>query len=82
VPSGQKTTCRQYVLIHSLLLRLMLGNQRLGEAIGGICGTLRREGWGESCGYSEASMWFPPPVSVKDRGVGTREQVLNVPITC
>jgi hypothetical protein len=22
-----------------------------------------------------------PPVSVKDRGVGTREQVLNVPIT-
>jgi hypothetical protein len=25
-------------------------------------------------------MWQPPPVSVKDRGVGTREQVLNVPI--
>jgi hypothetical protein len=23
-----------------------------------------------------------PPVSVKDRGVGTREQVLKVPITC
>jgi hypothetical protein len=28
------------------------------------------------------SMWYPPPVSVKDRGVGTREQVLNVPIAC
>jgi hypothetical protein len=24
------------------------------------------------------SMWYPPPVSVKDRGVDTREQVLNV----
>jgi hypothetical protein len=26
------------------------------------------------------SMWYPPPVSVKDRGVGTRQQVLNVSI--
>jgi hypothetical protein len=24
----------------------------------------------------------PLPMSVKDRGVGTREQVLNVPIAC
>jgi hypothetical protein len=28
------------------------------------------------------SIWLPPPVSVKDRGVGIREQVLNVPIAC
>jgi hypothetical protein len=28
------------------------------------------------------SMWQPQPVSVKDRGVGTREQVLNVLIAC
>jgi hypothetical protein len=28
------------------------------------------------------SMCYPPPVSVKDRGVGTHEQVLNVLITC
>jgi hypothetical protein len=28
------------------------------------------------------SMWYPSPVSVKDRGVGTREQVLNVLIAC
>jgi hypothetical protein len=45
-----------------------------------IRGTLRTEGWGECCGYSEVSMWYPPPVLVKDRGVGTLEQVLNVQI--
>jgi hypothetical protein len=28
------------------------------------------------------SMFLPPLVSVKDRGVGTREQVLNIPIAC
>jgi hypothetical protein len=28
------------------------------------------------------SMWSPLPVSVKDRGVDTREQVLNVSIAC
>jgi hypothetical protein len=28
------------------------------------------------------SMCYPSPVSVKDRGVGTREQILNVPIAC
>jgi hypothetical protein len=31
---------------------------------------------------SRFPMWYPPPVSVKDRGVGTREQVLNVSIVC
>jgi hypothetical protein len=25
--------------------------------VGGISGTLRREGWRECCGYSEVSMW-------------------------
>jgi hypothetical protein len=59
----------------------MLGNLRPGGAIRVISGTLGREGRGECCGYSEISMWQPPPVSVKDIGVGTREQVLNVPIT-
>jgi hypothetical protein len=28
------------------------------------------------------SMWQTLPASVKDRGVGTHEQVLNVPIAC
>jgi uncharacterized membrane protein YqaE (UPF0057 family) len=28
------------------------------------------------------SIWLPPPVSVKDRGVDTREEVLNVLIAC
>jgi hypothetical protein len=27
-------------------------------------------------------LWQPPPVSVKDRGVGTREQVLNILFAC
>jgi hypothetical protein len=49
---------------------------------GGSMETLRRDGQGECCGYSEVYMWWPPPMSVKDRGVGTCEQVLNVPITC
>jgi hypothetical protein len=28
------------------------------------------------------SMWYPPPMSVKDRGVGTCGQALNIPIAC
>jgi hypothetical protein len=28
------------------------------------------------------SVWSPSPVSVKDRGVGTREKVSNIPIAC
>jgi hypothetical protein len=28
------------------------------------------------------SMWYPSPVSVKNRGIGTCEQVLNIPIAC
>jgi hypothetical protein len=54
-----------------------------GDRVGsfrGVSGTLRREGRRKCCGYSEVSMWQPPPVSVIDQGVGTREQVLNVPI--
>jgi hypothetical protein len=48
----------------------------------GISGTLGREGRGECCGYSNVFFVVAPPVSVKDRGVGTREQVLNVLIRC
>jgi hypothetical protein len=59
-----------------------MDNLRPGGAIRGISGTLRREGRGEWCGYSEISMWYPLPVLVKYRGVGTREQVLNILITC
>jgi hypothetical protein len=61
--------------------RLMLDKNR--DRTGpfrGISETLRREGQGECCGCSEVSMWYPPPVLVKDRGVDTREQVLNIPI--
>jgi hypothetical protein len=55
---------------------------RLGGAIRGISVTLGREGRGECCGYSEIFYVVAPPVSVKDRGVGTHEQILNVPIAC
>jgi hypothetical protein len=34
------------------------------------------------CGKSAPSRLLPPLVSVKDRWVGPREQVLNVLITC
>jgi hypothetical protein len=32
---------------------IVVVNLRPGRAIRGISGTLRREGWGECCGYSE-----------------------------
>jgi hypothetical protein len=60
---------------------LILDDLRQGGAIKGISGTLRREGWGECCGYSEVFYVVAPPVLVKDRWVSTREQVLNVSIT-
>jgi hypothetical protein len=60
----------------------MLDNLRPDEAIRGISGTLIRKGRGECCGYSEVFYVVAPPASIKDRGVGTREQVLNVPIAC
>jgi hypothetical protein len=34
-----------------------------------LCVTLRKEGWGECCGYSKVSVWWPPFVSVKDRAI-------------
>jgi hypothetical protein len=37
---------------------------------------------GECCDDSEISMWYPSSVSVKNREVGTHEQVLNVSIAC
>jgi hypothetical protein len=61
---------------------MLLDNLRSPGAIRGISGTLRREGLGECCGYFDVFYVVAPPVSVKDRGVGTWEQVLNVPITC
>jgi hypothetical protein len=52
----------------------MLDNLRPGGAFRGFSGTLEREGWGECCGYYEVFyVVAPPPVSVKDRGVGIRE---------
>jgi hypothetical protein len=42
---------------------------RLGGASREISETLRREGRGECFSYSEVSMWWPPPVLVKDRAV-------------
>jgi hypothetical protein len=46
----------------------MLGNLRPGGAIRGISGTLRREGRGECCGYSEV-FYVVAPSSV---GYGPR----------
>jgi hypothetical protein len=40
------------------------------------------EGRGVRCEKPPPPRLYPPPVSVKDRGVGTREQVLNVSIAC
>jgi hypothetical protein len=34
------------------------------------------------CGKTAPLRLWPPPVSVKNRWVGPREQVLNVPIAC
>jgi hypothetical protein len=34
------------------------------------------------CGKSAPPRLYPPPVSIKDRSVGPREQVLSVPIAC
>jgi hypothetical protein len=34
------------------------------------------------CGKPAPPRLYPPPVSIKDRSVSPREQVLNVPITC
>jgi uncharacterized membrane protein YqaE (UPF0057 family) len=61
---------------------MMLDNLRPGETIREISGNLRRVGRGECFGYSRVFYVVAPPVSVKDRGVGTREQVLNVLIAC
>jgi hypothetical protein len=44
--------------------------------------TVGWEGRRVVCVKSSPSILYPPPVSVKDRCVGPREQVLNVSITC
>jgi hypothetical protein len=48
----------------------------------GISGTIGREGREECCVYSKVFYMVAPPVLIKNRWVGTREQVLNVPIAC
>jgi hypothetical protein len=48
----------------------------------GIIGTLEWKGEESVVAILKFSMWYPSPVLVKDRGVGIREQVLNVSITC
>jgi hypothetical protein len=44
--------------------------------------TIGWKGRGVWCGKLAPSWLEPPPVSVKDRWIGPREQVLNVLITC
>jgi hypothetical protein len=44
--------------------------------------TISWEGREVVCGKSAPSKLYPPPVSIKDRWVGPRKQVLNVPIVC
>jgi hypothetical protein len=39
--------------LSSSIGKCYLDNQRPDGAIRGISGTLRREGWGECCGYSK-----------------------------
>jgi hypothetical protein len=50
--------------------------------LGGSVEPSNRKGGESAVAIPRFSMWKPPPVSVKDRGVGAREQVLNVPIAC
>jgi hypothetical protein len=38
------------------------------------------EGWRVVCGEPAPLRLYPPPVSIKDRWVEPREQVLNIPI--
>jgi hypothetical protein len=39
-------------------------------------GSLRREGRGEGCGYSEVPRWWPPPMSIKGRSFCPRWRAL------
>jgi hypothetical protein len=61
---------------------MLLDNLRPSGTIRVISGTLGREGRGECCDYSEVFYVVALSVLVKERGVGTHEQVLNVPIAC
>jgi hypothetical protein len=45
-------------------------------------GTTGWEDWGVGMWQAGTSKVVDPPVSVKDRSVGPRKQVLNVPIAC
>jgi hypothetical protein len=57
-------------------------NLRLGGARRWKGETGGWEGRGVVCGKPTPSRLYPPPVSIKDRWIGPREQVLNVPIAC
>jgi hypothetical protein len=57
-------------------------NWRPGGALRWKVKTIGWKGRGVVCEKLAPSMLWPPPVSVKDRWVGPREEVLNVPITC
>jgi hypothetical protein len=51
-------------------------------SLGGKGRTVDWEGWGVVCGKSAPSRLQSSPVSVKDKWVGPREQVLNILIAC
>jgi hypothetical protein len=55
-------------------------NWRPGGALRWKVETTNWEGWGVWCDMSEPPRLYPSSMSVKDRWVGPREQVLNVPI--
>jgi hypothetical protein len=50
--------------------------------LGGSVGPSEGKGEESAMAILRFPLWYPPHVSVKDRGVRTREQVLNVSITC
>jgi hypothetical protein len=53
--------------------------------MGPLSGKRRTVGWEGRrvwCGKPAPPRLYPPPVLIKDRWIGPREQVLNVPIAC
>jgi hypothetical protein len=65
---------------HCGLLAKIWLKWRPGGANRGKWGQLVRKGGEWVCGKPTPPRLYPPPVSIKDRSVGPREQVLNVPI--
>jgi hypothetical protein len=50
--------------------------------LGGLVEHLEGKSWESVVAILRFSVWYPSPVLVKDRGVGTREQVSNISIAC